>query len=105
MATQTIASLEQLLGGLGAKTPIPSYPAASVLVRPLDIGRSYLADILGGIVENDASNAFGSIALPKNLDPGDLVVTLPQLSHGSVADDLARTIMDKVSTPLPTANS
>lgn len=96
MTTLTAASLEELIKALGAKTPMPSFPAADVLVRPLDIGRSYLADILSGIVEGDVSRVFSSIGLPNNLDPGDLVVVLPKLSHGSVADTLARTIIEKV---------
>lgn len=96
MTTQTVANLEELVGALGAKTPILPYSAANILVRPLDIGRSYLADILSNIIECDASRAFGSIGFPNNLDPGDLVVILPRLSHGSVAETLARTIIEKV---------
>lgn len=96
MTTRTVSSLEELIGTLGAKIPIPSYPAADVLVRPLDIGRSYLADILSGIIEGDTSRAFSCIGLPNNLDPGDLVVILPKLSHGSVADTLAKAIIEKV---------
>lgn len=108
MTTQTVASLEEIIGALGAKIPIPSYPAADVLVRPLDIGRSYLADILSAIIEGDTSRAFSSIGLPNNLDPGDLVVILPRLSHGSVgsaADTLARTIIEKVRSSSVAANS
>ncbi|KAE9993019.1 hypothetical protein EG327_006801 [Venturia inaequalis] len=101
MTTRTVSSLEELIGTLGAKIPIPSYPAADVLVRPLDIGRSYLADILSGIIEGDTSRAFSCIGLPNNLDPGDLVVILPKLSHGSVADTLAKAIIEKFDRECP----
>jgi len=97
MATQTAASLEELIEALGAKTPIPSYPAANILVRPLDIGRSYLADLLASIVEGDTSNAFNSIQLPSNIDNGDLVVILPRLHPGSDPDEFGRSIMQKVN--------
>jgi arginyl-tRNA synthetase len=101
MRTQTVAGLEELIGGLGAKTPITPYSAADVLVRPLDIGRSYLADLLCNIIEGDATNAFNSIQWPNTIDNGDLVVILPKLSHGSDANELGRTIMQKVCCLLP----
>lgn len=96
MTTQTVVSLEEHIGALGAKTPIPTYSTANVLVRPLDIGRSYLADLLCGIIEGDTSNAFNSISWPNNIYNGDLVVILPKLSHGSDVEALARSIMQKV---------
>jgi arginyl-tRNA synthetase len=99
MTTQTVVSLEELIEALGVKTPIPSFQAADVLVRPLDIGRSYIADVLCSIVEGDASNAFSSISWPNSIDNGDLVVILPRLSHGSDAESLARSIMQKVCFP------
>lgn len=97
MTTQTVAGLEGLIGALGAKIPIPSYPNADVQVRPLDIGRSYLADLLCSIIQGDTSNVFGSIQSPSNIDNGDLVVILPKLSHGSDPDEFGRLIMQKVS--------
>jgi arginyl-tRNA synthetase len=105
MTTQTVVSLEELMGALGAKTPIPSFQAADLLVRPLDIGRSYIADILCSIVDCDASNAFSSISWPNNIYNGDLVVILPRLSHGSDAESLARSIMQKVCLPCSMRNS
>ena len=96
MTTQTVVSLEDLLGALGAKTPIPPYPAADVLLRPLDIGRSYLADLLSNVVGCDGANAFDSIQYPNSIDNGDLAVILPRLNHSSEADTLGTTIMQKV---------
>ena len=74
--TQTISGLEALLSGLGMKIPIPPLPAADVLNKPLDIGRSYLADILTSIVGCDLATACNSIQLPNNIYSGDFTINL-----------------------------
>jgi arginyl-tRNA synthetase len=96
MTTQTIPSLKALIGGWGVQIPIPSFLAAGVLVRPLDIGRSYLADIISNIVKCDAVKAFNLIYWPNNVDNGDLVVILPKLSHGANTNVLAQSLIQQV---------
>jgi arginyl-tRNA synthetase len=96
MTTLTIAELETLLGGLGLKTPIPQFPEADVLNKPLDIARSYFADILRDLVGCDAETAYGSIRWPDNISNGDLAVVLPKLSHGNASETLAFELMQKV---------
>jgi hypothetical protein len=58
MTTLTIADLEAFLGGLGLNMPIPHFSAANVLNKPLDIGRSYFADILCSLIDCDAKAAY-----------------------------------------------
>lgn len=96
MATLTLAGLEEFLGRLNLKTPIPKFPAADVLTRPLDIGRTYFSDILCSLVECDASNTYNSIQWPGDINNGDLAVILPKLNHGVKLDFLASDIMQKV---------
>jgi arginyl-tRNA synthetase len=96
MTTQTISGLEALLSGLKLKIPIPPFPASDVLNKPLDIGRSYLADILTSIVECDLVTACKSIQLPNNIYSGDFTVILPKLSHGGDFNALAIKIIQKV---------
>ena len=96
MATLTLAGLEALLGGLGLKIPLPHFLAADVLTRPLDIGRTYFADILCSLVECDAANVYSSIQWPGDIYNGDLAVVLPKLSHGAVSDDFAFDLMKRV---------
>jgi len=94
--TQTIGGLEALLSGLEMKIPIPPFPAADVLNKPLDIGRSYLADILTSIVECDLTTACNSIQLPNNIYSGDFTVILPKLRHGGDFHALAIDIIQNV---------
>jgi arginyl-tRNA synthetase len=96
MATLTITGLEELLGGLGLKVPVPHFPTADILNKPLDIGRSYLADILCSLVECNAAGAYNSISWPGDIYNGDLAVILPKLSHGSAAKDLALEVTKRV---------
>jgi arginyl-tRNA synthetase len=96
MATLTLPGLEILLAGLGLKIPTPRFSAAEVLVRPLDIGRAYLADILCSIVEAIPDSAYGSIQWPGEIYNGDLAVVLPKLRHGADSEALAFDLMKKV---------
>jgi arginyl-tRNA synthetase len=96
MATLSLSGLESLLGGLGLEIPIPQFSAANVLNKPLDICRSYLADILRSLVEGDPVIAYNSIQWPNNIFNGDLVVILPRLSHGADPNALAFDLIEKV---------
>lgn len=103
MTTLTIAKLEALLEKVGLKVPIPHFEAADVLNKPLDIGRSYYADILISLINSDPENercdpknAFNSIHSPGDVLIGDLAVVLPRLCHGSKANILGPALMAKV---------
>ena len=96
MATRTIAGLEELLGRLGLKVPHPHSAGTDVLYNPLDIGRSYLADILSSLVEGDAVTAFSSIQWPNNIESGDLSVVLPRLRPGVKPNVIAFDFSKKV---------
>jgi arginyl-tRNA synthetase len=82
MSTLDLPGLEVRLEALGLG-PIPQFSHAHVLNNPLDIGRSYLADILGKFVGCDPTIAYNSIKSPKNIFNGDLAVPLPKLFRGS----------------------
>jgi arginyl-tRNA synthetase len=97
MSTLTLLELENLVGELGLKTPIPHFPAADVLNVPLDLARSYLADELSQHVECDPQNAYNSIQWPNNIYNGDLSVIIPRLKPGADSDELAFNLMTKVS--------
>jgi arginyl-tRNA synthetase len=96
MATLTLADLEVLLQRLGLKVPIPAFEAADVLSKPLDIGRSYFADILHSLVDGDPKKAYSSILLPGDIFNGDLAVVLPKLKPGSKPAELGPDLMTKV---------
>jgi arginyl-tRNA synthetase len=103
MSTLTIPQLEVLLERLGLKVPLPHFEAADVLNKPLDIGRSYYADILISLINSDPENekcdpknAFNSIHSPGDVLNGDLAVVLPRLCHGSKADIIGPVLMEKV---------
>ncbi|KAH8598889.1 arginyl-tRNA synthetase [Bisporella sp. PMI_857] len=85
-----VARLEGL--GLGA---IPQFAEAHVLNKPLDIGRSYLADILQGLIECDPILAYLSIQWPNDIFTADLTVPLPKLSRGSDPKSLGINLRQK----------
>ena len=93
--TLDVQGLEALLQELGAAIPIPSYPSADVLNKPLDIARVYLADILHGLLDCDTTLAYSSIQLPGSPDDGDLSIIIPKLGQGA-ASDLSFKIRQKV---------
>jgi hypothetical protein len=78
MSTLDLPGLEVRLEALGVG-PIPQFSRAHVLNNPLDIGRSYLADILGKLVGCDPIIAYNSIQSPKDIFNGDLAVHLQKL--------------------------
>jgi arginyl-tRNA synthetase len=96
MTTSTVTGLEALLEQLGVKVPIRPFLAADVLKRPLDIGRSHLADIFCSLVECDPEVAYKSIHWPNDISSGDLAVILPKLSHGADSGAVGFDIRTKV---------
>jgi len=97
--TLDIAGLEALLQALGATIPIPSYPTADVLNKPLDIGRVYLANILQNLLDCDASAAYNAIQQPAGPDDGDLDIVVPRLGKGSDSS-VAFGIIERVCFPV-----
>jgi len=97
--TLSIDGLQSFLLGLGFKTPIPSYESANVTSRPLDIGRSYLADALLCILDKeDPSTIYKSIRWPNDIGAGDFFVPVPKFIHDGEEDpeDFAMDLMRKV---------
>jgi arginyl-tRNA synthetase len=100
MPTITIAELEELLKGLGLQTPIPQFASSQVLSKPLDLCRSYLANLLCGLVDCNPASAYSAVQLSGDPLHGDLTVVLPRLRPGSKAGELADDILDKVCVPV-----
>jgi arginyl-tRNA synthetase len=95
MATLSSDGLQALLEGIGIERPIPSFPQADVQNSPMDIYKSYLADILVQLTECEPQVAYESIQLPN--DFGDLVVVLPRLRLKDVKPkDLAIELKQRV---------
>ncbi|OAL49148.1 Nucleotidylyl transferase [Pyrenochaeta sp. DS3sAY3a] len=99
-------ALEQNLRSFGITTPAVEVDAARVLINPLDLLRSHLANILAGIFGCDISAAYRSIQWPNNISNGDLDVVLPKLrpgvKAGETADELMRNFpKDDPFFPLP----
>jgi arginyl-tRNA synthetase len=96
MTTLTITDLELLLARLGLKVPIPSFEAADVLNKPLDISRCYIAAILCSLVDGDPKKVYTSILSPGDPFNGDLAVVLPKLKPGSKAEVLGPDLLYRV---------
>ncbi|KAJ0160186.1 Arginine--tRNA ligase, cytoplasmic [Colletotrichum tanaceti] len=79
MATLSIAGLQTSLERLSLDTPLPSFPVADVLVRPLDIFRSYIAQIVAEAAQCDPAVAYEAIQSTAAISMGDLAVILPRL--------------------------
>jgi arginyl-tRNA synthetase len=77
MGTLSINGLQALLGGVGAESPIPSFPSADIQNSPIDIYVSYLAKIIVQLTECEPQVAYDSILWPDDLS--DLVVVVPRL--------------------------
>jgi arginyl-tRNA synthetase len=82
MGTLSADGLHALLGGVGAKTPIPSFSSADIQNCPMDIYISYLAEILVQLTKCEPQVAYESILWPD--DFCDLVVVVPRLRLKSV---------------------
>jgi arginyl-tRNA synthetase len=100
MATLDLSGLATRLEGLGLG-PIPQFSEAHVLNKPLDIGRSYLADILRSLIDCDPITAYNSIQWPNDIFTADLTVPLPKLSHGADTTAFAIDLMERVRHSLP----
>ncbi len=98
MATLEVDGLVTRLGELGLG-PIPPFSEAHVLNKPLDIGRSYLAEILCSLTDCDPAVAYGSIQWPNDVFTADLTVPLPKLSRGAETKAFAVDLMKRVSKP------
>lgn len=94
-------ALAQSLESLSLSGPVPEVGAAEVLVNPLDLCRSYLAQILADIVGCDVASAYRSIQWPNNIFNGDLAVILPKLRPGAKAEEVAVELMEKVCETFP----
>jgi len=97
MATDTVCGLEIALQKLDLEVPIPYFTAADVLNKPLDLLRSYLANILIGLIDADPIAAYNSITLSSNPLHGDLTVVLPRLCPGTETGGLANDLIKKAS--------
>ncbi|KAF2791990.1 Nucleotidylyl transferase [Melanomma pulvis-pyrius CBS 109.77] len=95
MATLTVSELETSLEKLDLNVPIPHFASADVLNKPLDLVRSYLADILSSLVEVDRTAAYNSISVSNDPLHGDFTVVLPKLCPGAKAGDLAKDLIKK----------
>ena len=98
MATLSLTELETALKGLDLATPVPHFDSADVLTKPLDLIRSYLADILSSLIDADRTAAYKSISLSNSSLHGDLTVVLPKLKPGCNAGELAADLIKKVCT-------
>ncbi|KAL0933847.1 arginyl-trna synthetase [Colletotrichum truncatum] len=94
MATLSINGLQSSLERLSLDTPLPSFPVADVLVRPLDIFRSYIAQIVAEIAECDPALAYDAVQTTATIAMGDLAVILPRLKIKANADVAAK-LLDK----------
>jgi arginyl-tRNA synthetase len=96
MATLSTSGLETLLDGVGAESPIPSFPSADDQNSPMGIYLSYLAEILVQLTKCEPQVAYDSILWPD--DFCDLVVVVPRLRLKDVnPNELAVELSKKVS--------
>jgi arginyl-tRNA synthetase len=98
MTTFGIADLESSLATLHLTPPRSVIESTGSLTNPLDVCRSLLADILGGLTGSSPEAAYKSIQWPNNIYNGDLDVVLPKLRPGCKAAELALQIAQKVRT-------
>jgi arginyl-tRNA synthetase len=95
MATLDLSGLTALFERLGLG-PIPRFEKAHVLDKPLDTGRSYLADILCSLTGCGAVTAYSSIQWPNDIFTADLTIPLLRLSHNADPTALAIDLMQRV---------
>lgn len=102
MVTRSIDGLEALLEGLHVGIPIPTSVTSDVLWKPIDIYRSYLADMAAETLGCDACLAYEAIQNGNIKDNSDLTLVLPKLKWGNYKpNDLAKQAFTKFSmTPL-----
>lgn len=100
MATLALSGLEGRLENLGLTVPIPTFPRADVLNKPLDIARSYLAQILTSAADCDAETAYNATECTNNIENGDLAVVIRKLCPHDKSDEVGFKIADKVNADL-----
>ncbi|KAI8631545.1 arginyl-tRNA synthetase [Xylariaceae sp. FL1651] len=109
MATCTVTGLEELLERLGLHDPIPTSPPAQVLIRPCDIYRAHLADIVSKILHCDLAVPYKAISTSNTKDNGDLDLVLLKLGlSADKADELMHGSLNKFKSalfPLPVADA
>lgn len=100
MSTLEIDGLTQLLETLSVSAPAAKFKESHILINPLDICRSSLAELLSSLVECNIQDAYKSIQWPNNIWNGDLSVTLPRLRPGCKPAELSTELIDKVRRSL-----
>jgi arginyl-tRNA synthetase len=99
MATTTsLPGLQAFLAELGLELePLPSFAAADVLNKPIDIYHSYLAEHFQKLVDCDRGLVYDSIQPANTTGNGDLDVVLPKLKlPGITSKELAGELLKKV---------
>lgn len=98
MTTLSLSGLQTLVEGLGLEVPIPVFAGANVLIKPLDIARSYVARIVCNCLPAcDPQLAYSAISWPSNRDAGDLAIAVPKACQGINPDEAMDRIMEEVS--------
>jgi len=100
MEASNLEGLRNALSKLSVENEIPQYDEADNLHNPLDVCRSYLADLLCSLVSCEPNVAYRSIQCPYDITKGDFTVTLPRLRPGERIDDWVPGLMEKVRAPL-----
>jgi len=101
MSTSTLDGLQAQLSTLNVEIPIPSFDNTHVLVNPIDIYRSYLANILANFVERDRQLIYDSVQWTNNLVNGDLLLVIPKLRlNGAKPAEVAKDLSAKVRESL-----
>jgi arginyl-tRNA synthetase len=101
-STMTMTELSSQLAHLGLRADMPEIPAANMLVKPLDIFRSHLANLLSSALGCDISLAYESIGLLNDASQGDLEVIVPRLR---LKDMEPSDVIRKVQPCLPNLQS
>ena len=97
MSTLEIATLQATLESLGVHSPVPKFADTHILQNPLDLYRSYLAQILVPLVSADPQLVYDSLQCPNNSAHGDLVLVVPKLRlKGIKPADYAKELESKV---------
>ncbi|KAF2280930.1 Nucleotidylyl transferase [Westerdykella ornata] len=95
MATLSVTNLERLFGELELSTPIPQFASSDIRSKPLDLYRSYLAELICGIVDCDPTAAYSAVQLSNDPLHGDFTVVLPRLCTNANPKELAQTVIEK----------
>ncbi|KAI9831330.1 MAG: hypothetical protein M1819_005104 [Sarea resinae] len=106
--TLTVPGLESLLSKLGLAVPIPQFNDAHVLEKPVDIYRSYLAEIFARLTNADPSLVYDSLQWTQGHAKGDLVLVIPRLRLKNIrpdefAEELAAKVPKSVLVEQPSA--